>query len=101
MRAIGYFRESSGRDLSVADQNKAFLDYCTKAGYEVASTFVDAASSNGHAPGFRQLLTYLRSHQNDMVVVVSDIQTLGSGYKDATCRFFQLEGLGARVEPVV
>ncbi|MDP9236834.1 MAG: recombinase family protein [Chloroflexota bacterium] len=100
MRAIGYFRESPARDRSVAEQNKAFLDHCTREGYEVASTFVDASGSNGHAPGFRQLLAYVRGQDADLVVVVSDIGALGTGHKDATCCFFQLEGLGARVEPL-
>ncbi len=101
MRAIGYFRESPSRDLSLAQQNKAFLEFCEREGYEVAGTFVDAASSNGHAPGFRQLLSFLRERDKGfVVVVVPSIEALGNDVRDAARRFFQLEGLGAQVAPM-
>jgi len=99
MRAIGYFRESSVRDQSLAQQNKAFLEFCEREGYEVAGTFVDSASSNGHAPGFRQLVSYLRERDKGgfVVVVVPSIEALGNDLRDAARRYFQLEGLGAQV----
>ncbi len=98
MRAIGYFRESPQRDQSLAQQNKAFLEFCERQGYEVAGTFVDAASSNGHAPGFRQLVAYLRERDKGFViVVVPSIDVLGNDLRDAARRYFQLEGLGAQV----
>ncbi len=98
MRAIGYFRESLARDLSIAQQNKAFFEFCEREGYEPDMTFVDSAGSNGHAPGFRQLLTYLREHDKGfVVVVVPSIAGLGGDMRDAARRYFQLEGLGAQV----
>jgi site-specific DNA recombinase len=100
MRAIGYFRESPLRDRSLAQQNKAFLEFCAREGYEAASTFVDSAGSNGHAPGFRQLVTYLRAQDTTVVVVVPSFDALGSDLRDAVRHYFQLEGLGVRVAPM-
>ncbi|MBI2723845.1 MAG: recombinase family protein [Chloroflexi bacterium] len=101
MRAVGYFRESSLRDLSLAQQHKLFLEYCERQGYEVAGTFVDEASSNGHAPGFRQLVTYVRAQEPGLVtVIVPSVATLGADLRDAARRYFQLEGLGARVTAI-
>jgi site-specific DNA recombinase len=99
MRAIGYFRESPlAGDASLAQQNKAFLEFCEREGYEVAGTFVDAASGNGHAPGFRQLVAFLRERDSGfVVVVVPSIGALGTELPDAARRYFQIEGLGASV----
>jgi len=98
MRAIGYFRESHERTGSLAQQNKAFLDFCEREGYEVAGTFVDTAASNGHAPGFRQLVAYLRERDKEfLIIVVADVGALGADARAAARRFFQLQGLGARV----
>ncbi len=101
MRAIGYFRESYQRGQTLAQQNKAFLEFCDRAGYEVAGTFVDSAASNGRAPGFRQLLSYLREIEGGFtIVVVPSIDALGNDLKDAARRYFQLEGLGVRVAAI-
>src|SRR5262245_59326294 len=100
MRAIGYFRESPQRQASLAQQNKAFLDYCEREGLEVAGTFVDSAGSNGHAPGFRELVKFVRSGSTDLVVVVPTFGGLGSNARDAALHYFQLEGLGVRVAAI-
>ena len=101
MRAIGYFRESAQRGETLAQQNKAFLEFCEREGYEVAGSFVDAASSNGHAPGFRQLVAFLRERDKGFVVVViPSIEALGGDLRDAARRFFQIEGLGAQIAPM-
>ncbi len=101
MRAIGYFRESVDLGASLAQQNKAFLEFCEHEGYEVAGSFVDASSSNGHAPGFRQLVAFLREPDKGFVVVViPSIQALGGDLRDAARRYFQLEGLGAQIAPM-
>jgi site-specific DNA recombinase len=98
MRAIGYFRESGQRGESLAQQNKAFLEFCEREGYEVAGSFVDAASSNGHAPGFRQLVEFLRARDRGfVVVVVPSIEALGGDLRDAARRYFQIEVLGAQI----
>ncbi|HZP57524.1 MAG TPA: recombinase family protein, partial [Dehalococcoidia bacterium] len=95
MRAVGYFRESPQRTL--AQQNKAFLDFCQRHGYEPAGTFVDVAGSNGNSPGFRQLVHFLREEDATATVFVPSIEALGDDLKDAARRFFQIEGLGAHV----
>ena len=100
MRAIGYFRESPARDGSLAQQNKAFLEFCEKEGFDVVGTFADAANTNGHAPGFRELVAFLREKDGGLVVVVPSIQSLGTDLRDAARRFFQHEGLGAQLAPM-
>jgi site-specific DNA recombinase len=97
MRAIGYFRESAPRGASLAQQNRAFLEFCEREGYEVAGSFVDTGA-NGHAPGFRQLVAFLRERDKGfVVVVVPSVESLGGDLRDAARRYFQIEGLGARV----
>lgn len=101
MKAVGYFRESPVRDITLAQQNKAFLQFCQREGYEVAGTFADGGSSNGHAPGFRQLVAFLResgdSPPTGIIVVVPSVESLGSDLRDAARRMFQIEGLGAHI----
>ena len=102
MKAIGYFRESSARAETLAQQNRAFLEFCEREGYEVAGSFVDGASSNGHAPGFRQLVAFLRERDKGfVVVVVPSIEALGGDLRDAARRYFQIEGLGAQVATMI
>jgi DNA invertase Pin-like site-specific DNA recombinase len=91
MRAIGYFRERSDGGQTLAEQNKAFLEFCEREGYEVAGTFVDNGSANGSAPGFRQLLTFLKDPDKGfVVVVVPGVGALGSDLRDAARRYFQI-----------
>jgi len=98
MKAVGYFREIPEPGQTLAQQNKLFLEFCEREGYEVAGTFVDGASSNGRAPGFRQLLAFLRERDSGfLVVVVPSIETLGGELKDIAVRYFQLTGVGAQV----
>ena len=101
MKAIGYFREAPAGAPSLPEQNAAFLDYCAREGLEAVETFADASSSNGTAPGFRQLVTFLRTCNVDPpIVVIAAIDALGSDLKDAARRYFQIEGLGARVAAI-
>ena len=100
MRAVGYFRGSSHGAGTLAQQNKAFLEFCAKEGYEPSGTFADNASGNGHAPGFRELIAHVRQGDKGLVVVVSSVETMGSDVADAALRCFQLEGIGARVTPM-
>jgi site-specific DNA recombinase len=101
MRAIGYFRESPAHDRSIAQQNKAFFEFCAREGYEPDMTFADESVSNGRAPGFRQLLSFLREHEQGFaVVVVPSIANMGGDLRDAARRYFQIEGLGAQVAPM-
>lgn len=101
MRAVGYFRESPHGAGTLAQQNKAFLEFCEREGYEPAGTFADNATGNGRAPGFRQLLTFLRERETGFViVVVPSVEAMGSDVADAARRCFQLEGIGARVTPM-
>jgi site-specific DNA recombinase len=100
MKAIGYFRESAGRGETLAQQNKAFLEYCAREGLEAAGTFADTPAENGHGQGFRQLIAHLRKGEEGSVVVVPSLMSLGSDLANAARRYFQIEGLGVRVAPM-
>jgi len=101
MRAFGYFREVQGRQDAVTEQNKGFLEFCEREGYDVAGTFVDDAASNGDGPGYHRLLTALKESDHEFtLVVVPEIERLGGDIREAARRYFQIEGLGARVVPV-
>ncbi len=100
MKAIGYFREPAQgtKGESVAAQNKAFLEYCEQQGYDVATTFVETAEGDGRRVGFRQLVDYLRRPDKGFVLVVThSLEGLGGDVKEAVRRYFQIEGLGARI----
>jgi site-specific DNA recombinase len=98
MRAVGYFREVTAAAPGLAEQNKDFLRFCERQGYEVAGTFVDAADANGHAPGFRQLVAFLRERESGFVIVVApSVRSLGADLRDAATRYYQLESLGAQI----
>ncbi|MHB8376001.1 MAG: recombinase family protein [Dehalococcoidia bacterium] len=101
MRAFGYFSDATPGGRTLAQQNKAFLDYCRREGLDAAETFVEAAAANGRAPGFRQLVASLRaSSTSDAVVVVPAVGALGTSPRDAVFRYLQLEALGARVAAI-
>ena len=100
MKAVGYFRadETEG---AVARQNHDFLEYCSAHGHEAAGTFVDGVASNGSAPGYRQMLAFLRTRDlADVVVVVPSVATIGSGIAESAGRCYQIESLGARIAPL-
>jgi site-specific DNA recombinase len=99
MKAIGFFREpaSSSKGVSLAAQNRAFLEFCEHHGYDVAVTFVETADRNGRS-GFRQLVDFLRKPDRGFVVVVArSMATMGSDRQEAARRYFQLQSLGANV----
>lgn len=100
MKAIGYFRESAERGETLAQQNKAYLEYCEREGLESAGTFADTAGGNGHAQGFRQLLARLRDGEQGYVVVIASLAALGGDLSAAARRYFQIEGLGVHVAPM-
>ena len=99
MKAIGFFREPAPgvKGEGLAGQNKAFLEFCERHGYDVAATFVETAGSDGRG-GFRQLVDYLRRPEKGFLLVVArSLEGLGTDVKEAERRYFQLEGLGAQV----
>jgi DNA invertase Pin-like site-specific DNA recombinase len=100
MKAIGYFREPppGARGESLASQNRAFLEFCEKEGYDVAVTFVETAETNGQRNGFRQLVDYLRRPERGFVMVIArSFDGIGADHDEAVRRYFQLQGLGAQV----
>ncbi len=100
MRAIGYFRQPAGKPgiESISVQNRCFLDFCEKQGYEVAATFSEESEAE-HAPAFAQLIEYMKKPEKGFVVVVADTpETLGDDAAIAAARWLQIERLGGRFQ---
>jgi len=98
VRAVGYFRETACAP-PLAEQSKSFLDFCRSNGYEAAAVFLDAAPTGDDAPGFRQMLEFLRNqrHRGFLLVAVPGLESLGDGLTESARRYFQLASLGASV----
>ena len=98
MRAVGYFREKSG-EAPLAEQSKTFLEFCRSNGYEAAAVFLDAPQTAGDAPGFRQMVEFLRNQRNRgfTLVAVPALASLGEGLTELARRYFQLSSLGVSV----
>ncbi len=99
MRAIGYFRETDGAGGSLAEQSRAFLEFCQANGYEAAAAFLDVAREGSDLPGYRQLVDFLK-HQGQrgfLLVAVPALQTLGDDLPAVARRYFQLGSLGVQV----
>jgi site-specific DNA recombinase len=102
MNAVGYFVEGAKRDgerRGVGDQNRAFLDFCGRQGYEVSATFLDTggASRERHS-GFQQLLQYLhRAERGFTVVIVDSASALGNDMGEAAMRLLQIEATGVPI----
>ena len=98
MRAVGYFRERKG-DKSLAEQNKAFLEFCQSNGYEAAAVFLDASPTPDDIPGFRQMVEFLRSQRQRgfLLAAVPDLGGLGDNLTESAQRYFQLSSLGVGV----
>ncbi len=100
MKAVGYFRESPGQEAkALAEQNRAFLEFCQQQGYEVVASFVDGINAGDDGrPGFRQLVEFLRRPEKGfVVVVVPSVENLGRDLREAARSWFQLESLGAQI----
>jgi len=98
VRAVGYFRERKG-DKPLAEQNKAFLEFCQSNGYEAAAVFLDASRTPDDVPGFRQMVEFLRSRRQRgfLLVAVPDLGGLGENLTESARRYFQLSSLGVGV----
>jgi site-specific DNA recombinase len=99
MQAIGYFSATArrnGQKRSIGEQNRAFLDFCQRSGYEVVATFADPDDAS--AAGFDQLLDFLgRPDKAFTVVVIDALSALGPDLGVAALRLLELENAGATV----
>lgn len=98
MRAVGYFRDQHGHG-SLAEQNKAFLDFCVRNGYEAEAVFLDPSRAGDESPGFHQMVQFLRNERQRgfVLVAVADLGGLGDDVTASARRYFQLSGLGVSV----
>ena len=101
MKAVGYFQEGARRDgaeRSVGEQNRTFLDFCTRHGYEIAATFLDTRDGDAPDAGFTQMLSFLRRAGRGFVVVVVDgTGALGPDLGKAAMRLLMVEETGVQV----
>lgn len=101
MLAVGYFAEGArkqGQKRSVAEQNRAFLDFCARQGYEVAATFLDTEDTGGASPGFLQMLHFLaRPDRGFTVVAIDALGALGADLGQAALRILEIEKTGCTV----
>jgi len=101
MKAVGYFVEGTRRNGSkraVGDQNQAFLDFCTRSGYEVAATFLDTEGQEREQSGFKQMLQFLgRADRGFAVVVVDGLGALGPDLGHAAMKLLTIENCGVQV----
>jgi len=101
MRAVGYFVEGarkSGHKRSIGEQNQAFLDFCTRQGYEVAGTFLDTEDEAPGAGGFPQMLHFLgRADRGFTIVVVDSLGALGPDLGQGALKLLEIEQTGVPV----
>lgn len=97
MNAVGYFAEGSRRNgakRSIGDQNRAFLDFCNRQGYEVVATFLDTERESGDS-GFQQMLSFLRRADRGFTVVAVDgLGVLGGELGRAAMKLLAIEATG-------
>src|SRR3990170_5355949 len=98
MRAIGYFRERKDKK-PLAEQSKAFLEFCSRNGYEAAAVFLESTQMPDEIVGFQQLVGFLRNQRQRgfMLVAVPDLAGLGDDLTESARRYFELSSLGASV----
>ncbi|HZQ38488.1 MAG TPA: recombinase family protein, partial [Dehalococcoidia bacterium] len=107
-KALGYFLDDTppaAKSASeepfndtVTAQNRAFLDFCKREGYQVVATFIDFAANGAERPALNQLIDYLKQHRDSgCAVVVDTADRLGADPMQAARALFQIEGLGSRV----
>ena len=101
MNAVGYFVEGARRNGTkrpVGEQNRAFLDFASREGYEVAATFLDTGGEVSQDSGFRQMLQFLgRSDRGFTVVIVDSLASFGSDLGQAAMKLLQVESTGVTV----
>jgi site-specific DNA recombinase len=101
MNAVGYFVEGArrgGAKRSIGEQNRAFLDFCQKHGYEVAGTFLDTEDQATGQAGFDQMLHFLQRPDHGFIVVVVDgLGALGKDLGHAAMKLLTIENTGVQV----
>lgn len=97
-KAVGYFREGDPYqegEPSLTEQNRAFMEFCRREGFDVAATFLDTNSADDS--GFRQMVDYLREDGCGASVVIDSLQRLGRNMRRTARAYFQLDGMGVHV----
>ena len=101
VRAIGYLSrcgDDTGEGApALAEQNAAFLDFCSEHGYDPTAAFLDA-SCEPQRQGFAQLLEHLADQPAGFIVVaVPAFRRLGADANQCARAVIQLRARGAQV----
>ena len=101
VRAIGYLSrcgDDTGEGApTLAEQNAAFIEFCSEHGYEPTAAFLDA-SCDAQRQGFAQLLDHLSDQRAGFTVVaVSAFGRLGADANQCARAVIQLRARGAQV----
>ncbi|MEE8347511.1 MAG: recombinase family protein [Dehalococcoidia bacterium] len=85
--------------MPLAEQSKAFLEFCHRNGYDAAAVFLDSSQTADDIVGFRQMVGFLRNQRQRelMLVAVPDLAGLGEGLTESARRYFELSSLGVSV----
>jgi site-specific DNA recombinase len=100
-KAVGYFGSGpnsqgmSGQALS--DQERTFIEFCQRLGYEPSATFADPDGAVGPDSGYSRLLKYVRETEAGCTVVVPSLDIFRLRPDDLAITILELEKLGARV----
>lgn len=101
MKAVGYFVEGARRNGSrrgIGEQNRAFLDFCARFGYEVSGTFVDTDDPDAQGSGFRQMLSFLQRNERGFTIVAVDgLGALGADLGQAAMKLLTIETTGVQL----
>lgn len=91
MQAVCYLRVIPTAPL--AEQQRAFIDYCDRHALEAGRVFQDDADARS-APEFRRMLRELgRERRAFAAIVVTSLEVLGPAVRDQARRYLQLQAL--------
>lgn len=91
MQAVCYLRAIPSMPL--ADQQRLFLDYCTRHSIEAAQVFQEEPDTS-NAPQFRRMLRELGGERRRFTaIVVASLAVLGATAREQARRYLQLQAL--------
>ena len=98
MKAALYARFSTDKQSSIEDQFRVCRRIAAHHGFNVVTTFEDAAISGGtpQRPGYQSLLAAARRHEIN-VIVAEDTSRLWRNMAEQSPRFAELRDLGIHV----
>ncbi len=94
MRAIGYFRVTDQGEGSLADMERAFVEFCQLNLHQPFLTFTCDGQDDS---GYRRMMAYMRGSGSEFLVVVPSARHLGEDLESVARSMVELDGIGAKV----